>query len=308
MPVSSPVASPLFLPTAGLLTALLGGAWMVLLVVARFDLDRLRSSVLLARWRVWAIIAPIYALAVLGGELPLLALISFLVVQGLREYAKLVSLPKSYERVLVGLGLLPAPVALISLDAFYGLAPVLLIAATLQPLVFRESGGGIRHLAFAALGWGYLAWFLGHLMLLARYIEGGPGILLAIGLATALSDVGAFVVGKRFGRHQLAPRLSPNKTWEGVAGNLAGAYLGIGLVFFALPLRLLGVHLIALPLVIALGALWGDLLESAIKREFQVKDTGRWLPGFGGLLDRIDSLIIVAPLVFYYLRLLESLG
>ena len=308
MPVSSPVASPLFLPTVGLLTALLGGAWMVLLVLARFDLDRVRSSVIFARWRVWAIIAPVYTLAVLGGELPLLALISILVVQGVHEYARLVGLPRSYERVLLGLGLLPAPVALISLDAFYGLAPVLLIVATLQPLVFREPGGGVRHLAFAALGWGYLAWFLGHLMLLARYVEGGPGILLAIGLATALSDVGAFVVGRRFGRHRLAPRLSPNKTWEGVAGNLLGAYLGVGLMFFALPPHLLGIHLAALPLVVALGALWGDLLESAIKREFQVKDTGGWLPGFGGLLDRIDSLIIVAPLVFYWLRILEPLG
>ena len=61
---------------------------------------------------------------------------------------------------------------------------------------------------------------------------------------------------------------------------------------------------LALPPVIALGALWGDLLESSIKREFKTKDAGAWLPGFGGLLDRIDSLIMVAPLTFYLLRLL----
>jgi phosphatidate cytidylyltransferase len=71
---------------------------------------------------------------------------------------------------------------------------------------------------------------------------------------------------------------------------------------FALPGRLLWVLVTLLPIVIALGAIWGDLLESSIKREFGVKDAGTWLPGFGGLLDRIDSLIIVVPLAFYFLR------
>src|SRR5205085_2300280 len=153
----------------------------------------------------------------------------------------------------------------------------------------------VRHLAFAALGWGYVAWLLAHLVLLARYVEGGAGLLLMIGLATALSDVAAFVLGKRFGRRKLAPRLSPNKTWEGTIGSLIGAYAGAGLMAFALPSGLPWILVAALPLVIGLGAVWGDLLESAIKREFGAKDAGAWLPGFGGLLDRIDSLILVAP-------------
>jgi phosphatidate cytidylyltransferase len=184
---------------------------------------------------------------------------------------------------------------------------VLLIAGTLEPLLLprgdRRQELSVRHLAFAVLGWGYIAWFLAHFMLIDRYITGGIGILLALGFGTALSDVGAFVVGKRFGKRKLAPRLSPNKTWAGALGNLLGAYLGIGVMAFALPGHLRWLLVLLLPVVTALGAVWGDLLESSIKREFAVKDAGAWLPGFGGLLDRVDSLIIVVPLSFYFLRL-----
>ncbi|HMA35480.1 MAG TPA: phosphatidate cytidylyltransferase, partial [Chloroflexia bacterium] len=130
----------------------------------------------------------------------------------------------------------------------------------------------------------------------------GQGILLALGTATALSDVGAFVVGSRLGGPKLAPGISPNKTWAGAAGNLLGAYLGTGLLAFALPASWL---LAVLPLIVAGGAIWGDLLESRIKREFGAKDAGNWLPGFGGLLDRVDSLILVGPLVFYFLHLTQ---
>jgi phosphatidate cytidylyltransferase len=282
---------------------LLGGTLLALLVVVRFRVQDLGGSVLFQRWRVWAIIAPIYVLAVLGGPLPLLVLLSVLVWQGLHEYSRLVALPASHERILVALGLLAAPAALLSMDALHLMVPVLLILATLQPLLLPRRPDSVRLLAFSALGWGYIAWFLAHLMLIERYVPGGQGILLTIGLATAMSDVGAFVVGKRFGRHKMAPTISPNKTWEGGAGNVVGAYLATALMAFALPPVHVVVLLVVLPLVVALGAIWGDLLESSFKREFGVKDAGAWLPGFGGLLDRIDSLIIVAPLVFYAVRL-----
>ena len=81
--------------------------------------------------------------------------------------------------------------------------------------------------------------------------------------------------------------------------------LGVALTNYALPDSGFLPLVIGLPLVIAVGAIWGDLVESSIKREFQVKDTGTWLPGFGGLLDRIDSLLIVAPFTYYTVRLVS---
>ena len=83
---------------------------------------------------------------------------------------------------------------------------------------------------------------------------------------------------------------------------LLGALLGTGLLAFALPQPVAGWLLVALPAVVALGCVWGDLIESLLKREFDTKDAGTWLPGFGGLLDRLDSLILVLPLSYYFLR------
>jgi len=90
-------------------------------------------------------------------------------------------------------------------------------------------------------------------------------------------------------------------------GNLLGAYLGMGLMYVSLQLDLRGYLTWTFPAVIAAGVLWGDLLKSAIKREFEVKDAGGWFPGFGGLLDRIDSLLLVLPLAFYTLSLTRLL-
>lgn len=300
---ANPFADPLFLPTLARWGGLLALALAGLLVATRKRSGSLADEVLFLRWRTWALIAPIFLLCILGGVLPRLLLILGLTLQGLREYAHLVGLPVAYRRILYGMGLLVAPVAALSLDAFYLLAPLLLIVATLQPLFLGGIGSGVRHMAFAAFGWGYLAWFLGHAVLIQRHIEGGLGIMLCLGLAVAMSDIGAFVIGKAFGRHKLSPRLSPNKTLEGVAGNFLGAYVGVAIMAFALPEPLRVGALIGLPILVALGSLWGDLVESALKREFGVKDAGNWLPGFGGLLDRIDSLIIVLPLTYYALRL-----
>ena len=303
MLISNPLDSPLFLPTAYRLGGLLGAAAIVILVLARGHLRRLSDDVLFQRWRSWVVIAPIYSLAVLSGELATMLLVSLLILQGLREYAELVELPRTYRIVLLGMGALAAPVAMVSLDAFHLLPPLLLIVATLQPLLFGSVRTGVRHLAFAVLGWGYVAWFLAHMVLIHKYIPGGPGVLLAMGLAVAVSDVGAFAIGKSLGRHAMAPRISPGKTWEGAAGNFLGASLGVTLMGFALQGRAFWVLTLALPLVIGLGSIWGDLVESAIKREFRVKDAGTWLPGFGGLLDRIDSLLLVVPLVYYVMKL-----
>jgi len=294
-------------PTLIVVGGILGLALVLLLVKERRYLRELHRRELFRRLLTWAVIAPVYTLAVLSGSIPTLLMVCLMVFQGLREYATLVGLPRAYRWVLLGMGLSAAPVALHSPLAFYALPAVLLVVATIQPLLFQDVGGGMRSLAFAVFGWGYLAWLLGHFMLLHLYVYGGPGLLLALGLAVALSDVAAFITGKCLGRHKLAPRLSPNKTWEGMGGNFLGASAGIGLMSFALPTALATSLVFLLIAVVALGAVWGDLLESALKREFQAKDAGTWLPGFGGLLDRVDSLIIVLPLVYYLMKLTGGL-
>jgi phosphatidate cytidylyltransferase len=299
MIISNPIASPLFGPVVSLVASVLGGTLTLLLAISRFNLQQLKGSVLFKRWCVWTVVALLYGSAVLVGPVGAMVLAGLLTLQALREYSHLVGLPRSYTIVLVAAGLVVVPIALVSRDAFYLLPALLLMVGTLQPLFFGKTEQGIRHLALAVLGWGYIAWLLGHMVLLSKYSASGHVLLLAIGLGTALSDVGAFTIGKLLGKHKLAPRISPNKTWEGVMGNLLGASVGVGLLSVVLG-GALGLPRIALlSVLIAAGSLWGDLFESAVKREFGAKDAGAWLPGFGGLLDRIDSLIFVVPLVYY---------
>jgi phosphatidate cytidylyltransferase len=303
MPIANPFGDPLFWPTAITLGSILGAGLLLLLIVERRHLHQLHQRVLFQRWAVWAIIAPLFSLAVLGGRLPMLALTALIVWQSLREYAQLVGLPALYQTVLLTFGMLALPLALLSPEALFSVLPILLIVGTLQPLLTQDVRAGIRTFALAAFGFAYLPLLLGHLLLIHAWLPGGPGILLVVALATALSDVGAFTVGKLFGRHRLSPVVSPNKTWEGVGGNVLGAALGTWLLHFALPPTMPLWLIVALPVVVAVGAVWGDLLESLIKRELGVKDAGAWLPGFGGLLDRADSLVVTIPLIYHLSRL-----
>lgn len=300
----NPIETELFLPTAYTVGGMLAVALAVLVIRHRGRWNGLKNDVLFYRWRTWSVIAPVYALAVLGGQVPTVLMVSLLIVQGLREYGRLVELPPPYFIFLLVTGAVAAPVALISEEAFRILPPLFLMGATLLPLFVSSTQTNVRELAFAVLGWGLIAWFLAHIVLTQNYVEDGTGLLLILGLSVALSDVGAFVTGKALGKHQMAPRLSPNKTWEGAVGNIMGAYLGLGLMLFAVPQDSHWLLVGVFPLVIALGAIWGDLVESAIKREFSAKDAGSLLPGFGGILDRIDSLLIAAPLTHYFLATL----
>ena len=301
--LGNPFASVYFPGILQVVGGLLGGALLVIAAIARFRWPDLTRGVLFRRWLVWAIVAPTFILAVLAGAPTFGVLLALLAIQGLREYGRLVGLPPAYRAGLMVAGALVAPAALLAREAFVALPVAVLLAGMLRLVVWRDGTGDVRHLAFAALGWGYVAWLPGHLMLIHTGTAAGPAVLLVIALATALSDVGAFAFGRLCGRTPLAPTISPGKTREGVIGNVAGAYLGVGLLTLAFPVPIFGAVGVLLPLVIAVGAVWGDLVESAIKREFGAKDAGAWLPGFGGLLDRVDSLLVVAPLTFYVLLL-----
>ena len=125
-------------------------------------------------------------------------------------------------------------------------------------------------------------------------------VLLMMGLVAA-ADIGAYFAGKAFGRHKLAPRVSPNKTWEGFVGGLLACCLLVlvaGLVFIMQVVQLNGMHWIKLflsAILIAATSVTGDLFESMVKRYRDIKDSGTILPGHGGMLDRIDGLTAAAP-------------
>jgi phosphatidate cytidylyltransferase len=140
--------------------------------------------------------------------------------------------------------------------------------------------------------------------------EGGPSLLLLLLCVVWCGDIAALYVGKSLGRRKLAPKLSPNKTWEGTVASIAGSLLvTLVLVQLAKYLAGRGIGLLSYPgsiwnwlllaLVLNIAAQLGDLAESALKRGASVKDSGTLLPGHGGVLDRIDALLLAAPVLWY---------
>ncbi|PYK40519.1 MAG: hypothetical protein DME49_00285 [Verrucomicrobia bacterium] len=123
---------------------------------------------------------------------------------------------------------------------------------------------------------------------------------------TKFSDMGAYLVGSAVGRHLMIPHISARKTWEGFFGALAFALLASLMLFKLMPGHLAALnwtHATVLGLLLGFAAVVGDLAESIIKRSTGVKDSGNFLPGIGGALDLVDSLLFTAPLLFFYLRL-----
>jgi phosphatidate cytidylyltransferase len=135
---------------------------------------------------------------------------------------------------------------------------------------------------------------LGRLILAGRGPVGGPMIVLWLVFLVIASDIGAFFVGRRFGRHKLAPRVSPGKTWEGAIGGLCTVVLVAlgGARYFGLPAGLS----IGFGCAVGIFSVVGDLTESMFKRSAGLKDSGVMLPGHGGILDRLDSVTAAAPL------------
>ena len=157
------------------------------------------------------------------------------------------------------------------------------------------------------LGAGWIGMGLGHVVLLRGISSEDDGRLavFTVLLAVFASDTVAYFVGSAVGRHRMTPVLSPGKTWEGLA---AGTVVAVLVPFFALyHSGFLSIwQSIVLGCVIAVAAPLGDLFVSAIKRDMQVKDTGRLLAGHGGMLDRIDALLFAAPAAYYAIRALGA--
>jgi phosphatidate cytidylyltransferase len=184
---------------------------------------------------------------------------------------------------------------------------VLPIAAVvvLSAMLTRASDvpGSLTSAAATLLGAAYLGGLGGTLaaLRLAPPERGGPWVEMLLLTTIMSADSAALFVGSAIGRHKLAPRISPGKTWEGLAGGLAGGVLGALIVrHFGLPWIPL-THAVVLALLVSVAGTAGDLAESLLKRWAGVKDSGALFPGHGGMLDRLDSLLLGAPVLYYYL-------
>ena len=192
------------------------------------------------------------------------------------------------------------------------LLPIVVTAAMLVSLIcllLRPSREKAFHQwAWTIVGALYVGWMLSYWLNLRGLEDGRNWVYLAM-LTTFANDTGAYFIGRARGKHKLAPAVSPAKTWEGAMGGLMSAV--VAAIVTAMVLKLISVKLgapfaftywqvIALGFLVGLFAQLGDLVESLLKRNMGVKESGNLLPGHGGVLDRFDSLIFVGAVVYYY--------
>jgi phosphatidate cytidylyltransferase len=164
----------------------------------------------------------------------------------------------------------------------------------------------LRDGAMTLFGVLYLGLTLGPLSM-TRLLPLGEWLILFLLLVTWASDTGAYYVGTVYGRHRLAPMISPKKTVEGLVGGLISAIIiGYAARWWFLP-ELSGLDCLVLAILLTITGLWGDLAESAMKRSVSIKDSGGILPGHGGMLDRLDSLLFTAPAFYYYVTMASRL-
>jgi len=170
----------------------------------------------------------------------------------------------------------------------------------------KNNTAGILAISTTLFGLMYVPWLLNFIQKINFFpgVDGRYYVLYFI-LVTKCSDLGAYCVGSLIGRHKMIPRISPGKTWEGFAGAIVVS-TGVSVAFAHLCHDHLKetthFHAVILGVVLSVAAVIGDLIESLFKREAGVKDSGKFFPGIGGILDLLDSLLFNAPLMYLYLR------
>lgn len=263
------------------------------------------------------------------GGIPFAVAIGLIAIAGTHEYYN--GVRKLNARPVEILGLLAVALFVVSalryersqIGAIFPAVLTLLLIASFCVELVRKDRAPLVNVGATLFGAIYVGWLIMHLVVLreipgnvtvgpytlffgkvalGQYIrEAGAWLVMMAFICTWVSDTGAFFVGKFLGKRKLAPKLSPNKTVEGSIGGLVGALASVMIVgtIIALPWY----HSLALGAIMGVLCQLGDLSESAIKREVGLKDFGHVLPGHGGVLDRMDSMLFTGPAMYYYVVL-----
>jgi phosphatidate cytidylyltransferase len=301
--------SGIFLAYARLAVVVLGGTGVLLLFLT-YGLDQQLGSV----WRTyrgWVVMLPIVLAAVFAGRTAIIVGVALLAITAFKEFARATGLYRDWWMTgAVYLGIVAvAATSLVrdpwlNLPGWYGLfmaLPVYIVCLILViPIARNRAKGQLQSTALAIVGFVYLGWMFCHVGFLANSPH-AYGYLLFLVLAVEGNDVAAFTCGKLFGRRKLREAISPNKTWGGSVGAVAVSMALPWLVRFSFP-HFGPLQLLLTGAIVGVGGQLGDLTISMIKRDVGVKDMGALIPGHGGLLDRIDSLIFVGPLFFHMVR------
>ncbi len=277
-------------------------------------LDKVKQKDMTKVWttyRGWLIMIPMILLVVALPRAGMIIGIMLLAIFTFKEYARATGLYRDWGMVgLVYAGIVALMVLALMQDprkgtpGWYGMfmgLPVYMVGLILVfPVLRNRAKGQLQVVALALLGFIYLGWMYGHLAFLANS-EHATGYLLYLIFAVEINDVAAYTCGKLFGCRKLCSEISPNKTVAGSIGAVVVSMAMPWLLGFSFP-HFGPLQKVLTGLIVGIGGQFGDLVISLIKRDIGVKDMGALIPGHGGLLDRVDSLIFTAPLFFHMVR------
>ncbi len=264
----------------------------------------LKKRVITALWGIPLLIAIIW----FSGELGFTTLVAICGALAIFEFYRMVTAAKVPP--LTYFGLIWTLLFILSPHFDYNLlTPLLLASAVILPLIWlllrRQKEEAFISWAWTIAGILYVGWLLSYLVAL-RGLEtpampdaGRDFVLFAL-FTTFGSDTTAFFAGQALGRHKLAPHISPGKTWEGAIAGVLGAIIASLLLVTILDLPLSYGQAMLLGLLVSILGQLGDLTESQFKRKMGVKDSSKLLPGHGGILDRMDSVVFAGIVVYYY--------
>lgn len=235
------------------------------------------------------------------GKMFLFLLLIVIVFSAAKEYVKMLE-NKGFYPSLKTILVVDSVFAVLAYFSCFKLIPLVLILATMSSflwVLFKGRQPYIANVATTILGFLFTGCFPLHLLCL-RELDKGLSFVVLLFMTIIITDIGCYYFGHRFGKHKLAPTISPNKTIEGSIGGSLSAILGA--IIFGYFLNLAWYDSFVAGVLITVFAQLGDLSESLIKRDAGVKDSGDTLPGHGGFLDRCDSFIFTIPIAFYYFK------
>ncbi len=265
-----------------------------------------------ARIKSWWIMIAVFSIALLSSPVISIIFFAFISFLAFKEYVSIVPLRRADRRVLFWAYLtIPIQYFLIYQDR-YGLFIVFIPVWVFFLLPFRliiagQTDGFLR--SVSAISWGLMVtvFAISHAAMLMQFPAtqanpaGGAGLILFLAILNQGNDVAQYVWGKVFGKNKIVPKVSPNKTWEGFLGGLITTIL-MALIIAGFLTPFSSLFAILAGATLAVTGFIGDVTFSAMKRDLKIKDSGSLIPGHGGILDRIDSLSLSAPIFFHMVR------
>lgn len=304
----NPLSNPILLEVLSRFFWLFFAGLSLILMLNKFSFRNLWDKELGKRYISWFVIGIVLMIFIFLGGIPSLVFIFAVMVFALYEIYKMAKLPRIYFYTLIILALFSVLISSFFESRFY-ILPIVYFAVLTSLTVRLNDPKNFSNLTVSVYSSIWIIFLLCHFVLLGHLnnsLDNTKSLLFLVVFAVPLADIGAYVFGRVFSKvsflnkYKLADKISEKKIWAGVLGDIFGAGIGISIMYFVVGSYFSFLQLIILTCLIGIFSVIGDMNESLVKRYFQVKDSGNIIPGHGGVLDRIDSMLRVIVVVYYF--------